>query len=188
MTTKLKHDIVSTDMRRRLLANREGRLHSAQWLDLATEPLVALLLLAGPAAVILGPRLAIVFRAWWLFLLIFVVVAVVPVLLRARRYARAPIFFTRLYGTGGLQRRILFWQSAQFQTAGEVTVKFTRQLAPPLPTERGHEYLVYYLDEPSGKVLLSCAPADHQDAESWMPNKRFEARLTRRQGSTIKKP
>ncbi|MBL8131604.1 MAG: hypothetical protein JNL42_07075 [Anaerolineae bacterium] len=180
---KLKHDRVSTEMRRRLIANREGKLHPSQWLDLATEPLVMLLLLAAPTAVILGPRLAVVFRAWWLFLLVFVIVAIVPTLLRARRYARTPVFFARLYGTGGFQRRWLFWRLPKFRSADDVTVRFSRQLAPQLPTEPGQEYLVYYLDEPAGKVLLSFAPADHQDAETWLPTPRFETRQARRRGS-----
>ena len=39
--------------------------------------------------------------------------------------------------------------------------------APAAQNQR--EYLVYFLDEPQGKVLLSIAPADHEDAELWLP-------------------
>ena len=48
---------VSSQMRSRLLTNRHGKLTSAQWKDMVTEPLGVMLLLLAPANIILGPRL-----------------------------------------------------------------------------------------------------------------------------------
>ena len=62
---------------------------------------------------------------------------------------------------------------------GHTTIE-TRKLAPRLPLVIDAEYLIYFLDEPDGKVLLSVAPADHEDAEAWLPTKGFEARHHRR--------
>jgi hypothetical protein len=44
------------------------------------------------------------------------------------------------------------------------------------------EYLVYYLDQPDGRILLSLAPSDHEDAATFAPSDSFRRRFARRDG------
>lgn len=184
MTDKVKRDEVASEMQKRLYANRDGRLLPAQWLDLATEPLVVVLLLTTPALILLGPRMgAILARTWWLALLLIVVLYIVPVVLRAIRYARAPVHFATLYGGTRLQTW-RFWKTPDFHMTDGTPVRFKSRLAPQMPVSRDRQYIVYYLDDPGGKVLLSYAPADHENIALWMPNKHFDARFARRTGKS----
>ncbi|MDZ4770469.1 MAG: hypothetical protein SGJ24_15190 [Chloroflexota bacterium] len=182
---KFKRDIVTPEMRARLLRNRDGRLLPAQWLDLATEPLVILLILLPPAIFLFGPRVMSLFRVWWLLALVAFVVLVVPLFLRAVRYARAPIYYARLRAPEGGVRRWMPWRAQQFVAPNDVVVKFGKRLAPTLHTTADHEYMVYYLDDPAGKVLLSLAPADHEHAELWTPTKGFRMRHAQRTGKPL---
>ena len=178
---KRKRDAVVPEMRERLLANRDGRLHVGQWIDLIVQPLLVLALLTGAGFLVFGTRMLILFeRAWWVLLPAVLLLVLFPVTVRAYRYARAPIHFARLYA--GVQT-LGGWRSQVFYTAGDEQVVFPRRLAPRLPLKIEREYLVYFLDEPNGKVLLSIAPADHEDADLWQPTKTFDVRYTRRTGS-----
>jgi hypothetical protein len=49
-----------------------------------------------------------------------------------------------------------------------------------MPLRSGERYLVYYLKDAETNVLLSIAPADHEDAAQWQPSSLYEARLKRR--------
>jgi hypothetical protein len=177
---KRKRDEVVPEMRERLLANRSGRLTVGQWLDLIAQPLITLVVLSGAAFIVFGARMVALLRVWWILLPVIGLLVVLPVILRAYRYARAPIHFARLYGNP--QARWVFWQQQTFHTDADELVAFRHRLAPRLPLKLNHEYLVYFLDEPSGKVLLSVAPADHEDADLWLPTRHFEARYERRTG------
>ena len=69
MVAKRKRDEVVPEMRERLLANRNGRLTTSQWLDLIVQPLLILLLLSGVAMVVFGEMmLAVLADTWWLVL------------------------------------------------------------------------------------------------------------------------
>jgi len=170
---KRKADIISDEMRQRLLANRDGRIATDQWLDLVTEPLVILLLLVVPLAVILAPRFAFFALSLRLPLILLVVLIALglPTLIRARRYARARIHFDVLYADERRHAPLLFWKPQRFETKDGRIVEFSRRLAPYMFYRPGYPYLVYYIEEPRGLVLLSVAPADHPDAESWYPTK-----------------
>ena len=175
---KPKRDPVTAEMRERLMANRDGRLTPAQWGELIVQPLVVLVLLSGFALAAFGPRLLPLLRVWWLVLPVLLIGVLTPALLRAYRYARAPIHFIRLAAGvqpwRGLRKPMVFYNDADEE------VKFPQRLAPRLPLVIDAEYIIYYLDEPQGKVLLSAAPADHEDADAWLPTKGFEARQQRR--------
>ncbi len=178
---KRKRDVIVPEMRERLQANRDGRLHVGQWIDLIVQPLLALALLTGAGFLVFGTRMLILFeRAWWVLIPALLLLVFFPVTVRAYRYARAPIHFARLYA--GVQP-LGGWRSQVFYTAGDEQIVFKRRLAPRLPLQIEHEYLVYFLDEPNGKVLLSIAPADHEDADRWQPTKTFDVRYGKRTGS-----
>lgn len=166
------------EMRVRLLANRNGRLTVQQYQDIITAPLAALLVLLAPLVIVFGARFAMLaVRGLWIVLLVGIVALLVPLVLRARRYARAPVHFAIL--NAGSQPRLFwqFWKSWVMQTQAGEAVQFRSRLAPYLPLKVNGDYLVYYLVEPGGNILLSLAPADHPDAEDWRPTSVFDTRF-----------
>jgi len=178
---KPKRDPVIPEMRQRLIANRDGRLTTSQWFDIIVEPLIILVVLLGLSFIIFSDDMLALFEdASWLILPLIALIIFLPAILRAYRYARAPIQFTRLYA--GVQPWWGFWKPMVFYTKDDKLVRFPRRLAPRMLVRINGEYLIYYLEEPGGKVLLSLAPVDHEDAEFWMPTKRFGTRHERRTG------
>lgn len=178
MNTK---DSMTAAMRSRLLENRNGRLTADQWKDMVTEPLVALLLLLTPGIILLGPRLALTLRALGIVVVVIVVVVIVPMIVRAWRYARAPVEFERLYaGDNPAVSRFLFWRPLVLYTEAGEPLKFKKRLSPMMALRANHAYLVYYLREHDHNVLLSLAPAAHPDVEKWQPSQQFYARYARR--------
>lgn len=163
---------VTPEMRDRLNTNRDGRLTTDQWKDMVTEPLVTLLVLSIPAAVLLVTpvgRLAI--RNLWFFALLIVVIVFVPLILRARRYARAKVHFAKMYAGNYPRPWWAVWRPDVLTNEVGETFRFKRRLAPLVPLRANHEYIVYYLQEPNQPVLLSIAPSDHPDAAQWQPSK-----------------
>jgi hypothetical protein len=178
---KRKREVVNEDMRERLVVNREGKLTTGQWLELTTEPLVTLLLLLAPALVILGPRLVVLLRfGWWLLLLLAVAALIFPLLMRARRYARLPVHFGRFYADVRDRPWWKFWQPSLFYDEDDQALEFKRWLAPRPPLKINGEYLVYYLNDRDRRVVLSLAPADHEEAERWQPTYQFKLRQAKR--------
>lgn len=177
-------DNVSAQMRSRLLTNRHGKLTTDQWKDIVTEPLITLLLLLTPAIVILGPSLFLLtLRIFFVLLVVVAIIVMIPMVFRARRYARAPIYFERLYAGDHPTRRLFFWRPQVLYTEEGEALRFTKRLAPFLPLRPNHAYVTYYLREADQHVLLSLAPADHPEAEKWQPSTTFydrQARRTRR--------
>ncbi len=176
-------DEISQDMRNRLLTNRHGKLTSDQWKDMVTEPLTVLLLLLTPAIIILGPRITgLIARGWFVLLLGILLVVVVPLVFRARRYSRAPIYFEHLYAGDNPTSVLLFWRPQILFTEAGNERRFTKRLAPSLSLRPNRGYLVYYLQDANQTVLLSMAPADHPDAQYWQPSTTFHERFARRAG------
>lgn len=177
-----KRSAVSAEMRNRLLTNREGKLTVAQWTDMISEPLVTLLLLTGPAIVILGPR-ALLFGWTTLMIGLLLLAAVlVMVLVRARRYARLPVYHATAYPHDSFESVWKFWKPPIMRSDSGEILRFVRRLAPNLRLQQGRPYLVYYLKDSEGLVLLSLAPADDPDAAQWQPGEAFTARLKQREG------
>lgn len=177
-------DELSQDMRGRLLTNRHGKLTSDQWKDMVTEPLVWLLLLLTPAIIILGPRIgALIARGWLVLLIGAVLVLGVPTLFRARRYARAPIYFEKLYAGDNPTPGWMFWRPLVLAAQNGEERRFRKRLAPAMRLRPNHAYLVYYLRDAGQYVLLSMAPADHPESERWQPSAAFHERFARRAGS-----
>lgn len=175
---KRKRYVLTPDMRDRLLANRDGKLTADQWLSVVTKPLLQMLLLFGLGVVVFGPRmLLLTARWWWIGLILIGVLFVLPLVLRAQRYARLPIHFTRLFADVPFRP---WWRPTIFYTEADEPVEFKRRLAPSMPLRIDGEYLVYYLEDGSQRVLLSLAPADHEDAEQFLPTDRFKLRFNRR--------
>lgn len=175
---KPKRDPVVPEMRQRLIVNRDGRLTPEQWGEMIAQPLVVVVLLTGFALAAFGPRLLPLLRFWWIVIPLLLLMVFAPAVLRAYRYARAPIHFAKL--TAGAQPLGIVRKSLLFYTDEDQAVRFTARLAPRPPLQTDVEYLVYYLEDGDSKVLLSAAPAEHPDAEHWLPTRQFEARFQRR--------
>lgn len=174
---KPKRHTLVPEMKVRLDVNRHGRLMAGQWLDLTTGPALTLSMLVLAALVVFGGRgLALLAgRGWWLAVLLGIAAVLVPLVLRARRYARADVQFACLLGGTPAP----FYRPQAFTDSEGRAVVFRQRLAPHTPLDEGREYLVYYLEDGEGKVLLSAAPADHPDAALWQPTETFRRRLGR---------
>ncbi|RMG90035.1 MAG: hypothetical protein D6712_00580 [Chloroflexi bacterium] len=176
LVMKKKRNIVSDDMRLRLLSNRHGRLTTQQWLTLVAEPLVPILLLTAPAILIFGPRLAAMARILPLLMLLGVVLLGAMLITRARRYARKPLRFAVLHAEKDGATIWQFWKRPTLQTRSGIVLKFNKSIAPPLSIKQGQTYIAYFLVDTDRYILLSIAPADHPDAESWYPANAFAKR------------
>jgi hypothetical protein len=182
--SKPKRDIVSREMRARLMSNRDGKLTTDQWKDMVTEPFVKLLILMIPlSTVFILPIGRLALRNWWLFALIALVVIFLPIIARARRYARAPLQFATLYAGHMPRAWWMFWQPEVLYDENGKAYKFAKRLTPYAGLEPNEPYLVYYLREPEQQVMLSLAPAEHPDAEKWQPTKLFHQRQGKRSSS-----
>jgi len=178
--TKRKRDILNAEMRDRLRSNREGRLSSAQWIAMTSDPLVTLMLLLAPAILIVGLRLPALLSRAWLILLVILVVYGGMILLRARRYARARVHYKVLYAARPtLTRKALRRLPSFYDDRGQV-FRFARWLAPRVPVMNDHAYMIYYLDDPKERVLCSLVPLTHEDADKFKPSPEFERRFERR--------
>ncbi|MBZ0304212.1 MAG: hypothetical protein K8J31_31040 [Anaerolineae bacterium] len=174
-------DEVSSEMRARLISNRNGKLTVDQWKDMVTEPLTILLLLLAPLVIVMGPRLAAFsIRGWIIVLLVGTTLLSVPLIFRAWRYARAAIHFEKLYAGDHPSPAVLFWRPCVLYTDKGTEVRFTKRLAPVVALRPNHAYIVYYLRDSGQHVLLSLAPAEHPDAERWQPSPAFHERFARR--------
>ncbi|MCA9903265.1 MAG: hypothetical protein KC547_05355 [Anaerolineae bacterium] len=184
--TKPKRDILNTDMREDVRANRDGRLSTAQWVAISTDPLVTLLLLLAPAILIIGLRFPILFARAWLILLVVLVLYGSMILLRARRYARARLHYKVLYAARPTLARWALKRSPSFYDDTGRVYRFMRWLAPRVSLTDDHAYIVYYLDDPRERVLCSLSPLTHPDAEKFQPTAEFHRRFERR--ATAAKP
>ena len=172
---------VTEHMRSRLAQNREGRLTSDQWKDMVTEPLTVLLLLMVPVVIFIGPRvLAFGARGLIFVLLTALLVMVIPLIFRARRYARAAVQFERLYAGDNPTPITRFWQPLELYSADGQPIRFKKRLAPYTLLHPNRSYLVYYLREHDHNVLLSLAPAEHPEVDKWLPTTTFYNRQAQR--------
>lgn len=175
---KPKRDLVTPEMRARLMANRNGKLAVEQWIAVSTDPLITLFVLLMPVFIVLAPRLLpLLLRGGWIVLLGLLIA---PVVLRARHYARVPVRYAVLSAAVDRHGAWAFWKPYSFYTDGGEQLVFRRLLAPAPMLERDRRYLVYYLNDQNRLVLLSISPEDHKDAELWHPTKTFHWRLEQR--------
>lgn len=173
---------VSSTMREWLLVNRMGKLHSAQWRELVTEPLVPLLLLMVPGIMLLRSFLLTLFvGGLWMVGLGLLLGLGIMLFLRARRYARLPIYVATLRAAKPAPPVWMFWKTWEFADETGNRLDFYKSLSPDNQTvEVGKTYLVYYLREADRNILLSLAAVDHPDSSRWQPTSQFNDRLKRR--------
>jgi len=178
-----KHDTVTPDMRARLSANRDGKLTPQQWKEIVTEPLVMLLMWSIPAIILLRWKLFSWMAAGGGLVAVLLVAALVGViLLRARRYARAPIHVGVFRAGNQFGPFWMFWKTELYYDEAGAPLRFYHRLAPYKRLQRGECYLIYYLKDSKGSILLSIAPAQHPDATCWQPTPAFQTRYAQRGG------
>jgi hypothetical protein len=174
---------VTPDMQARLAANRDGKLTGQQWKEMVTEPLATMLLLLVPGIILLRARVFyFVAGGGWLIGLLVLAVLVGMLLLRANRYARAPIHVGYFQADEQFRPFWMFWKAEAFKDDAGNKVRFFKRLAPAAVRRAGERYLIYYLKDGEGNVLLSIAPADHPNASRWGPSPAFQTRYVGRGG------
>lgn len=165
-----------------LSINRHGRLASDQWLTLVTAPLWTLLTLAIPVILLFSlPQMRVLLRAvrlMPLLLLALLAGGVIMFVLRARRYARAPLYSAVVYAGdsarrswwGRLRRRMEVYDEQDEPLTFNNFIETPPALVPEIP------YLVYYLEDLDQRTLLSYAPLEHPDIALWEPSDKFKKR------------
>jgi hypothetical protein len=177
---KPQKDAVVSEMRARLLTNRNGKMTPGQWLDIVLYPVMTTMVVLIPLSVVMLPVFfRLTFRLWAvgpILVLVFLYVFIT----RAYRYARAPIHFATLTSRRSALPVRLFWKSITLYDENGEGLKFGKWLAPRPALKGGQDYIVYYLKDHDSHIVLSLAPADHPDVRLWQPTNLFEQRLARR--------
>jgi len=170
---------VSPQMRERLLANRHGKLHTDQWREVVTEPVVTVMLLMVPAVILLRSFLLTLFvGGLWMIGVGALIVAGVMLIMRARRYARVPVYFGLFRAPEKIDSKWKFWKPIMLKTTDGTDLLLKHSLSPDKRFQAGQEYLLYYLMSSDGNTLLSFAPTDHIDSAVWWPSNNFKTRFT----------
>lgn len=172
---------VVPEMRQRLAVNKHGKLTGGQWLEVVTAPIVTVLLLSSPVLMLFATRLLLVPARGLLLAGVLVLFGLLTTTLaRAYRYARLPVRYEIMQAKSDFLQTLLLWRSPVFINAQGQEVRFVRRLAPMTFVRAGHSYIVYYLRDNDGHILLSVAPTHHPDAETWRPSRAFNYRLSKR--------
>ena len=168
-------DRLSKDLLNDFLRNREGRLSSRQWLELITEPVTTLLLLAAPMALLLG-RYGMAGR---LVVLALIIGFALTMAMRALRFARVRLCYRVLYPEQ-IRARWRFWQKTILASRSGETVRFDKHLSSKLRLQSEEAVFVYYFDHGGRRVLVSMIPEEHPKADIAEPSDDFV-----RRGGTI---
>ena len=161
---------VSPQMRERLLANRRGKLHIEQWREVVMEPLITVLMLMVPTIILLRSFLLTLFvGGLWMVGVGALVVVAVMLIMRARRYARVPVYFGIFRAPDKLPSKWMAWKPVVLVASDGKAVPFKHSLAPDKRFQANQEYLVYYIKSVDSATLMSFAPTDHMDINSWQP-------------------
>jgi hypothetical protein len=182
-----QNNIVVPAMRERLMVNRTGKMTANQWLDIVIHPIVTMLVLFIPLSVVLMPFMMRAMMRLAIILPILLLFFAAPFIVRAFKYARAPIYFEMLTASSDSSPLRAFWRSVSFHDKSKNELRFGKWLAPRPKLKKEQPYLVYYLKDPKQDIVLSIAPADHPDAGRWQPTSIFESRFRKRTQNLNKK-
>lgn len=172
-----KRDSVVPEMQARLQSNKYGKMTTNQWFDLVTQPIVSLMVLCLPLAIFL-PQFSLFMIGWMLALL--AVISIGIFVMRAYRYARAPIHFAHFNATSSAAALWNRLRPLHLLDEHEERIKFNQRLCPMPKLEGGRAYIAYYLKDDNVHILLSIAPANHPDSADWQPTKLFARRFEQR--------
>ena len=164
-----RSDQLSREARNDLKRNREGKLSSRQWLQLITEPITTLLLLAVPL-ILLVARYGVAGRV---IVLVLVAGFVLTIGMRALLFARAKLSYRILYAEG-LPARWKFWRKATFASRAGDPVRFDHRLGERLKLKPDQALHVYYVEAGGRRILLNMIPERHPQADLAEPSDSFE--------------
>jgi hypothetical protein len=166
---------VSSQMRERLLVNRHGKLHNEQRREVVMEPLITILLLMVPIIILLRSFLLTLFVGGLWMIGVGALLAVgIMLFMRARRYARVPVYFGVFRAPNKLPPKLMLWKPIVLALSDGTPLQFKHSLASDKRFKGNQEYLVYYLKSAEGYTLLSFAPTDHLESHTWRPAKDFK--------------
>jgi len=178
-----QEDRVVPEMRERLSTNRYGKLTANQWMDMVLQPLMSILVLSIPMMIFL-PRL--LFSMGLMLITAGFLVILGMLVMRAYRYARAPVHFAYLRATSSTHLW-LPWQNLRMVDKDQHVLQFKKRLAPAPRVQKDRTYIVYYLRDHESHILLSLAPVNHPNLDNWLPTKVFERRFRERGGGEFRK-
>jgi hypothetical protein len=159
---------VTPMMRACLELNRRGKLHPVQRRELMIDPLVRVLILSVPAILLLRSVLFSLLVGPGLLLLLGGILLLLGWMAWLRRQAnRQQIYVARWHLTRVMRLSVGF----EFTDQDDQVICFRRSLAPRIPLRQGERYLLYYFKQEERRTLLSLAPLDHPDGESFEPSR-----------------
>lgn len=174
---------VTSEMRRLIASNRDGKLTSDQWLAAVFEPLTPLLVLLTPLIVVLAAR------AGRLGVLLGLGLGVAGIVwlaaTRMVRYARLPLNYEVLVANRDFKSARLYG-APTFCDETDQQYVFKRRYTPKFSLTKGIRYGVYWIHDGNARVLLSLCPKEHPNAVSWRPTSDFAARRERRRRKLLK--
>lgn len=162
-------DKLSREARNDLARNREGKLSSRQWLQLITEPVTTLLLLAVPLVLLVARYGA----AGRVIVLIMVAGFILTIGMRAVLFARAKLSYRVLYADG-LPARWKFWRKSTFASKSGEAIRFDHRLGERLKLKPEQALHVYYVEAGGRRILLNMIPKRHPQGELAEPSESFE--------------
>lgn len=162
---------LSSEFKKDVQRNRDGRLSSRQWIALITEPLISLLLLAVPLILLVG-RGGIAGR--YIVLIVMGAVAVTMVF-RAFRFARVTLHY-RVLHVETARKRWMFWRKLKLTTKMGDTITFDQQITTKLNLPLNQAVHAYYIVIADRKILVSLLPEKHPQANLATPTNQFSRR------------
>jgi hypothetical protein len=126
------------EMRSRLEQNRYGKLTVGQWLDIVFQPAMALFVLLIPLGFLLLPRfLLLMARGGWVLFFLLLMVFLATFVLRAWRYARAPVHYAQMQALRDTPPVWQFWAPLSLRTEDARDFQFRKRLAPRPHLQQG---------------------------------------------------
>jgi len=167
----IQTDTLSNELKKDLQRNREGRLSTRQWMELISQPLTTLLLLAVPIILLIG-RYPLIRR----YVILLVVVAFgITILFRAIRFARVKLHYRVLY-VEKTHPRWMFWRKLTLVTKLGEPFVVDQNIATNLNLTPNQAMQVYYIDMFNRHILVSALPEKHPQAAFANPTQLFKSR------------
>ena len=156
-------------MLQNLERNRDGRLSGRQRMELITEPVTTLLLLAVPLILLAG-RYGPAGRA---IVIALIAGFVLTIGLRALRFARVKLRYRVLFAEG-LPARWMIWRKTTLASKSGEAIRFDHRLSGKLKIKPDQALHVYYLEAAGRRILLNMIPQKHSQADLAEPSEHFE--------------
>ena len=165
----IRGDKLPSETLQNLARNREGRLSIRQRMELITEPLTTLLLLAVPLILLAG-RYGPAGRA---VVIVLIAAFGLTMVLRALRFARVRLRYRVLFAEG-LPARWMVWRKTTLASKSGEAIRFDHRLSGKLKIKPDQAMHVYYVEAAGRRILLNMIPKKHSQAELAEPSEFFE--------------